>query len=157
MPLTIVEVAEDVDQELRGAVVAVSDFDGVLEGHRRFLATAAEIAAKLAAPLVAASTQSHPATERLTSLDQQARLLEDLGVENLYVSRLHRRPERAQLAACRRDPASAWLGARQVFVDADGSNVAAAERVRRALKAGRPELAQHILGRPFAMEGLVVE
>jgi riboflavin kinase / FMN adenylyltransferase len=75
----------------------------------------------------------------------------------VYVSRHDCGSMRAQAAACRLDPACTWPAARQVFAEADNSNAVAAETVRRALKAGSPELAQHILGRPFAMEGIIVE
>jgi riboflavin kinase/FMN adenylyltransferase len=155
--LTTLKAADRVDEALGGAVVAVADFDGVLEGHRRLITTAAQVAARLGAPLVAASLRSHLANERLTSLNQQARLLEALGADMVYVSRHDCPSMRAQANACRFDPACTWPGVRQVIAEADNSNALAAEAARRALKAGRPELAHHILGRPFAMEGIIVE
>lgn len=157
MVLTTLKASDGIDEAFGGAVVAVADFDGVLEGHRRLIASAAQVAARLGAPLVAASLRTHLAHERLTSLSQQARLLEALGADMVNVSRHDCGSMRAQAAACRLDPACTWPGARQVFAEADNSNAVAAETVRRALKAGWPELAQHILGRPFAMEGIIVE
>jgi riboflavin kinase/FMN adenylyltransferase len=158
MPLTIVEVAEDVDQQLRGAVVAVSDFDGVHKGHRQLIATAGQIAAKLGAPLAAASVQRNPPAERLTSADQRARMLARLGVETLYLIRADGGamcPAAAE--SCVPDRLCKWLGARQTVVGAREADESAAQAARTALKVGRPELACELLGHPFAIEGMVVE
>jgi riboflavin kinase / FMN adenylyltransferase len=157
VPLTTVEVAEDVDQELRGAVVAVADFDGVHKGHRRLIATAAQVAAKLGAPLAAASVQRNPPAERLTSADQRARMLAGLGVETLYLIRTDGGATCPAAAESRLpDRLCKWLGARQTVVGREADE-SAAQAARTALKVGSPELACELLGHPFAIEGVVVE
>ncbi|NEX93590.1 bifunctional riboflavin kinase/FAD synthetase [Caulobacter sp. 17J65-9] len=197
MSLTVVKGWRDLPPELKGASIALGNFDGVHRGHRRVIADAAQAAARLKAPLGVISFDPHPrrlfqpAAEPflVMNLDQQARALEALGVDLFYVL-----PFDAEMAAMS-DHAFAeqvlaeGLGARHVAVGFDvtygkgrtgspesltedgrrlGFTVSVAERaaddrdvkysssaVRDALKAGRPEEAGEILGRPFAIEGEV--
>ncbi|MBC6981022.1 bifunctional riboflavin kinase/FAD synthetase [Caulobacter sp. 17J80-11] len=198
MSLTVVKGWRDLPAEVRGASVALGNFDGVHRGHRRVIADAAQAAARLKAPLGVISFDPHPRRLfqpdaepfHVMSLGQQARALEALGVDLFYVL-----PFDAEMAAMS-DHAFAeqvlaqGLGARHVAVGFDvtygkgrtgspqslaedgrrlGFSVSVAERaaddrdvkysssaVRDALKAGRPEEAGEILGRPFAIEGQVV-
>ncbi len=189
--------------ELKGAALALGSFDGVHRGHQRVIALAAKAAAQLGsaqhpAPLGVVTFEPHPRrwfqpaepTFRLTTLDQQARVLDALGVERLY-----RLPFDAQMAslsdeAFAREVLAKGLGARHVaagfditfgkgragspdllraygerfgfgvsiadaLVDADGGKISSTA-VRDALRDGDPERAAHILGRPFAIEGVVV-
>jgi riboflavin kinase/FMN adenylyltransferase len=77
----------------RGAAVALGNFDGVHRGHQKVIALAAEAARELGAPLGVITLDPHPRvyhrpdqpTFRLMKPDQQARALEALGVEILYV------------------------------------------------------------------------
>src|SRR5579875_3730680 len=86
----------------RGASLALGNFDGVHRGHRQVIAEAARAAGALGAPLGVVTFEPHPrrwfnpAAQpfRLTTLDQQERVLADLGVERLYIL-----PFDAELAA----------------------------------------------------------
>ncbi|MGA0606364.1 bifunctional riboflavin kinase/FAD synthetase [Phenylobacterium sp. VNQ135] len=77
----------------RGAAVAMGSFDGVHRGHQQVIALAAKAAGALNAPLGVITFDPHPRvyfrpTEpafRLMKTDQQARALEALGVDVLYV------------------------------------------------------------------------
>jgi riboflavin kinase/FMN adenylyltransferase len=77
----------------RGAAVALGNFDGVHKGHQRVIDLAARAAAELGAPLGVITLDPHPRVYhrpqepafRLMKPDQQARALEKLGVDMLYV------------------------------------------------------------------------
>jgi riboflavin kinase / FMN adenylyltransferase len=77
----------------RGAAVAMGNFDGVHLGHQAVIALAASVAAELGAPLGVVTFDPHPSVyfgkhDRpawLTTPEQQARALEALGVDVLYV------------------------------------------------------------------------
>src|SRR5690606_22064722 len=77
----------------RGAAVAMGNFDGVHRGHQQVIALAARAAGELGAPLGVITFDPHPRVYfrpgepafRLMKPDQQARALEALGVEILYV------------------------------------------------------------------------
>jgi riboflavin kinase/FMN adenylyltransferase len=77
----------------RGASVAMGSFDGVHRGHQKVIALAAKAAGEAAAPLGVITFDPHPRVYfrpdepafRLMQPDQQARALEALGVDVLYV------------------------------------------------------------------------
>lgn len=77
----------------RGASVAMGNFDGVHRGHQQVIGLAAKAAAALGAPLGVITFDPHPRHYfrpdeplfRLMKPDQQARALEKLGVDMLYV------------------------------------------------------------------------
>jgi riboflavin kinase/FMN adenylyltransferase len=79
--------------EDRGAAVAMGSFDGVHRGHQKVIALAAKAAVELEAPLGVITFDPHPRVYfrpdepafRLMKTDQQARALEALGVDALYV------------------------------------------------------------------------
>ena len=50
----------DLESALKGASVALGEFDGVHRGHQRVIAAAAEAAANLRAPLGVISFEPHP-------------------------------------------------------------------------------------------------
>ena len=83
---------EDVPNDLRGAVVAIGNFDGVHRGHRALIAEAQRQAEAKGAPLAVLSFEPHPQEFfrpspdcfRLTSLRTKSRLLADLGVDVLF-------------------------------------------------------------------------
>jgi riboflavin kinase/FMN adenylyltransferase len=113
----------------RGAAVAMGTFDGVHRGHQKVISLAAEAAKALGAPLGVITFDPHPRTYfhpgqpafRLMKPDQQARALEALGVDILYV--LPWDPELANMTD--REFATLvlheGLGARHVAVGFDNS------------------------------------
>jgi riboflavin kinase/FMN adenylyltransferase len=188
---------KDLSGSDRGAAVAMGSFDGVHRGHQQVIELAARAANDLGAPLGVITFDPHPRVYfrpdepafRLMKTDQQARALEKLNVDMLYVL-----PLEAELANMTdREFATKvlhqGLGARHVAVGFDNSfgkgrtgtpetmraygsemgfGVSVAEpvgdgggekfsstAVREALRAGHPEIAAEILGRPFAIEGPV--
>jgi riboflavin kinase/FMN adenylyltransferase len=197
LALHVIDGWRTLPPELKGAAVALGAFDGVHRGHRQVIAEAAKAAAALNAPLGAISFEPHPRryfgreTEpfRLMTTDQQARALDELGVERFYILTFD------QEFAAFTDEAFAklvlveGLGVRHVaagfdisfgagrtgsperlkqFGDRYGFSVSIAEPVigakaekfsssmiREALRDGHPEVATDILGRPFAIEGVV--
>src|SRR5438067_5434778 len=82
----------DVPAALRGAVVAIGNFDGVHRGHRALIAEAKVQAEARRSPLAVLSFEPHPQeyfrpspeSFRLTPLRTKARLLADLGVDALF-------------------------------------------------------------------------
>jgi riboflavin kinase/FMN adenylyltransferase len=83
---------EDVPAPLRGAVVAIGNFDGVHRGHRALIAEAKVQAEARKSPLAVLTFEPHPQEFfrpspdcfRLTPLRTKARLLADLGVDVLF-------------------------------------------------------------------------
>ena len=174
-------------------------FDGVHRGHQQVIALAAQAARELGAPHGVITFDPNPRdyfhpetpTILLMKRDQQARALEALGVDVLYVLPLG--PELAEMTdrEFALNVLSKGLQARHVSVGFDntfgkgrtgspaamraygaefGFGVSVAEalqmadgsgekysssRAREALRAGRPQEAAEVLGRPFAIEGEV--
>jgi riboflavin kinase/FMN adenylyltransferase len=197
--LHVVEGWRGLAPELRGAAVALGAFDGVHRGHRQVIADAALAAARLKAPLGAISFEPHPRryfgreTEpfRLMTVDQQARALDELGVERFYILPFDSEMAAFTDRAFASEVLAKALGARHVAAGFDisfgagrsgsperllaygeafgfGVSVAApvasatgekfsSSAVRQALRDGQPERARAILGRPFAIEGVVVQ
>jgi riboflavin kinase/FMN adenylyltransferase len=195
--LRVVRGWKDLTAADRGAAVAMGSFDGVHRGHQRVIALAAQAARELGAPLGVITFDPHPRdyfhpdqpSFQLMMRDQQARALEALGVDVLYVLPLG--PELADMTdhEFAAEVLAQGLGARHVAVGFDntfgrnrtgtpeamrqygqelGFGVSVAEpvageegekysstAVRNALQDGRPEVAAEILGRPFAIEGVV--
>ena len=180
----------------RGAAVALGNFDGVHRGHQQVIAQAAKGARAHGCPLGVISFEPHPRrlfhpdepTFRLMTPHQQARALEDLGVDRFYV--LNFDYEMASLTDREfvEKVLVQGLGVRHVAVGFDisfgkgrtgspdamrrygeelGFTVSVAEAVgeggekfsstgvREALREGKPQVAAAILGRPFAIEGIV--
>jgi riboflavin kinase/FMN adenylyltransferase len=195
--LRLIKGWKGLPESYRGAAVALGNFDGVHRGHQKVIALAAKAAGELGCPLGVITLEPHPRVYfrpdepafLLMKPDQQARALEALGVDILYVL-----PLQAELAemtdrAFAERVLHAGLGARHVAVGFDNSfgkdrtgspqtmraygnelgfGVSVAEPVedksgekfsstgvREALRAGRPDQAAAILGRPFAIEGAV--
>ncbi|WP_293903523.1 bifunctional riboflavin kinase/FAD synthetase [Phenylobacterium sp.] len=113
----------------RGASVAMGSFDGLHLGHQQVIGLAAAAAQTLGAPLGVITFDPHPRVYfrpdepafRLMKPDQQARALEKLGVDMLYVL-----PLEAELAGMTDREFAArvlhqGLGARHVAVGFDNS------------------------------------
>lgn len=114
----------------RGAVVTnVGNFDGVHRGHQQVIALAAKAASELRAPLGVITFDMHPRAYfrpdepafRLMKPDQQARAMEALGVDMLYVL-----PLDAELASMTdrefaQQVLHEGLGARHVAIGFDNS------------------------------------
>jgi riboflavin kinase/FMN adenylyltransferase len=196
MSLRVVHSWKGLADADKGASVALGNFDGVHRGHQRVIAGAARGARTHNAPLGVISFEPHPRrlfhpdepTFRLMTTHQQARVLEDLGVDRFYVL-----PFDYEMASFTdrefvEKVLVQGLGVRHVAVGFDisfgkgrtgspeamkaygeafGFTVSVAEAVgadgekfsstavREALRDGRPEAAAAILGRPFAIEGVV--
>jgi riboflavin kinase/FMN adenylyltransferase len=197
--LKIVSRWRDLEDDLRGASVALGNFDGVHRGHQRVIAAAATAARDQGRPLGIITFEPHPRRYfqpkaepfRLMTPSQIACAVQALGVDILYVL-----PFDAEMAAMTdevfaRDVLAEGLGVAHVAAGFDitfgkgrtgdpdslraygerfGFTVSIAERlgdaseakysssaIRLALSEGHPERAAEILGRPFAIEGVVVE
>jgi riboflavin kinase/FMN adenylyltransferase len=83
---------DEVPASLKGAVVAVGNFDGVHLGHQALIAEARKQAQARNTPLAVLAFEPHPAeffrprpdSIRLTPLRTKARLLADLGVDAMF-------------------------------------------------------------------------
>ncbi|MDO8296115.1 MAG: bifunctional riboflavin kinase/FAD synthetase [Caulobacter sp.] len=180
----------------RGAAVALGNFDGVHLGHQQVIAGAAQAARAVGAPLAVITFDPHPRrlfhpdepAFRLMTTDQQARALEALGVDLLYVLNFDFEMANFSDRAFVEQVLHEGLGVRHVAVGFDisfgkgrtgspeamktygaefGFTVSVAEAVgegaekfsstavRDALRDGHPQEAAAILGRPFAIEGVV--
>jgi riboflavin kinase/FMN adenylyltransferase len=127
--LRVVRGWKDLPASDRGASIAVGSFDGVHRGHQQVIALAAEAARSLAAPLAVITFDPHPRAYfrpqepafALQKRDQQARALEALGVEVLYVLPLE--PELAEMSdrAFATRVLAQGLGARHIAVGFDNT------------------------------------
>ena len=109
----------DVPQDVRGAAVAIGNFDGVHRGHQVLLTKAVETAGELGAPSGVLVFEPHPREFfhpeephfRLTPLAQKLAIFESLGLDTAVVLKFD-----ADLAAL---PADAFIS--QVIVDGLGA------------------------------------
>ncbi|HEY0438222.1 MAG TPA: bifunctional riboflavin kinase/FAD synthetase [Phenylobacterium sp.] len=91
--LRVIRGWKDLPAGDRGAAVAMGNFDGVHRGHQQVIALAAKAAGQLGCQLGVITLDPHPRVYhrpdepnfRLMKPDQQARALEALGVDVLYV------------------------------------------------------------------------
>ncbi len=196
MSLKIIHGWKGLAEAGRGASVALGNFDGVHLGHQQVIEGAIEAGRRHGAPVGVISFDPHPRrlfhpdepAFRLMTTEQQARALQAMGVDRLYL--LPFDFEMANFSD--RDFAlkvlHEGLGVRHVAVGFDisfgkgrtgspdlmrrygeemGFTVSVADAVgegaekysstavREALREGRPQDAAHILGQPFAIEGVV--
>ena len=93
MAIEIIQGWKGLSPARRGATMALGNFDGVHRGHRAVIGEAVAAARSLGAPSGVISFEPHPRRWfqpdaepfRLTHTDQQARALEQLGVDRLYL------------------------------------------------------------------------
>lgn len=127
--LRVIRGWKDLPAGDRGAAVAMGSFDGVHRGHQRVISLASHAARELGAPLGVITFDPHPRTYfhpgepsfRLMQRDQQARALEALGVDVLYVLPLD--PELAGMTdrEFATEVLAKGLGARHVAVGFDNT------------------------------------
>jgi len=190
---------ENLPADMRGASVAVGNFDGVHLGHAEVIGEAGRIARAADQPWAVLTLEPHPRSLfdpgappfRLTPLPAKIRQIEALGPDALVIipfdAEFAKTPPRAFVervvvkglcarhVVCGHDFAFGhgrrgtpelllWLGEEFDFgfacvheiKDADGEPYSST-RIRDSLRAGHPEAAARLLGRPFAIEGEVVE
>jgi len=107
-----------------GRAVAIGVFDGVHRGHQRILGRAVQEASSTGALSAAVTFYPHPeailrphaAPRMLTSVEQKARLMEGLGLDELVVVRFDRDFARLSPESFCASVLSTRLGARTVFV-----------------------------------------
>src|SRR3954470_2330349 len=118
---------EDVPAELKGAVIAIGNFDGVHLGHHVVLAKAAEQARKLRTSLGVLTFEPHPRSFfkpdeppfRLTPFRIKMRHLQDLGVDVAFVLPFDHDMSQRSADAFVADVLVNGLGAAHVVVGSD--------------------------------------
>lgn len=96
--MRIIRQCHNLDDDARGAVVAVGNFDGVHLGHRKVIAEAATIAREHGTKLGVITFEPHPRSFfensgqafRLTPFRAKIEAIESLGVDILYVLRFNK-------------------------------------------------------------------
>ncbi|MBK8176783.1 MAG: bifunctional riboflavin kinase/FAD synthetase [Rhodospirillales bacterium] len=189
---------ENLPSEIRGAAVAVGNFDGVHRGHHEVISEAGRIAGAAAIPWAVLTLEPHPKSIfdpgtppfRLTPYPAKVRLIGEIGPMALVVipfdSEFARTAPRAFVervlvhglgarhVVCGHDFAFGhgrkgtpelllWMGDEFDFgftcvpeIKDDDGEPFSSTRIREYLRMGRPDVAAHLLGRPFAIEGEVV-
>lgn len=184
--------------ELRGAVAALGNFDGVHIGHQAVIAAARVRASALSAPSAVIVFEPHPRQHfapqappfRLQTPDQRARAIEALGVTALFELRFDAAMAGRSAEAFAAEVLAQALGVRVVLIGEDfrfgrgraggaaelarfgaelgfevgttdllgfGGEKISSSQIRAALREGRVEEAARLLGRPFAIEGEVLQ
>ncbi|HVO04574.1 MAG TPA: bifunctional riboflavin kinase/FAD synthetase [Candidatus Cybelea sp.] len=118
---------EDVPAELKGAVLAIGNFDGVHRGHQTVIARAAEEARRKKALLGVLTFEPHPRSFfkpdeppfRLTPFRIKIRHLQDLGVEIAFVLTFDHQMSQRTAEAFVGEILVEGLGAAHVVVGAD--------------------------------------
>jgi riboflavin kinase/FMN adenylyltransferase len=192
-------LSDGLPEDARGAVLAIGNFDGVHIGHRRVIAETRDIARGLGAPSAVLTFEPHPRRLfapdappfRLSSLDAKARVLDDLGVDFLFVAAFdrafaaipagafiddiligrlgvrhvvvgddfrfgHRRQGDVALLHARAAAAGFGISPAPKVLDSSGAPVSS-NTIRAALSAGDTKLAEGLLGRPWEVDGVVVD
>jgi riboflavin kinase/FMN adenylyltransferase len=184
---------------VRGAAVAVGNFDGVHLGHRAVIDEAGVIAKDSGRPWAVLTFEPHPRRLfqpdappfRLTPFHAKARAIQTLGVDVLVVQRFNRAFSLLGAEGFVSDVLVKGIGASHVVAGYDfvfghkrkgdcqlllamgkrlgfgftavnavedpTGQVYSSTRVRERLEAGDPKGAQAILGRPFEIEGRVIQ
>ncbi len=186
---------ELMDVNARGAAIALGNFDGVHLGHQAVISAARRTAQILGAPLGVAVFEPHPRRVfqpdappfRLQTIQQRARMLETLGVTQLYeigfdqaLSQLSDeafarlvlsqrlgvthvsiggdfrfgRGRMGDVESLKRLGAAFGFGVEAVAPIGDGAKISSSA-IREAVVAGAMDKAATLLGRPWAIEGVV--
>ena len=137
-----------VPAHLRGAVMALGNFDGFHAGHQAVVGHAIARARAEGRPVIVATFDPHPMRLfrpgtphfRLTTLDQRQALFAAAGADAVL----------AELGAA----SGLWTQAVAPVADASG-DIISSTRIRTALQAGDCATATRLLTRPFTIEGVV--
>jgi riboflavin kinase/FMN adenylyltransferase len=127
--MDIVRVWRDVPAELKGAVLAIGNFDGVHRGHQAVLREATEIAKREGCRSGAVVFEPHPREFfapdtpffRLTPLPLKLELLEALGLDQTFVIEFNRELASLSAEAFATEVVAKGLGASHVVVGHDFS------------------------------------
>lgn len=187
----------DVPDSLKGAVVAVGNFDGVHRGHRALIGEARRLAEERNAPFGVLAFEPHPQeffhpgseSFRLTPFRTKARLLAEQGADAMYALPFDAPMASRSAQEFVLEVLVEGLAAAQLVVGPDfrfgkgrsgdtavlsymgeleGFGVTIVEpladdthgkisstQIRDALKAGRPEEAERLLGHPWTIEARI--
>ena len=186
---------DDAPDAPAGRAIAMGTFDGVHRGHRHVIESAREWAAEHGARSTVVTFDPHPlqvlrpddAPPLLTPTDVKARLIEELGMDELVVIPFTRELSVMDADAFCRDVLSGRLGARHVSVGAnfrfghgaagdaeflrgrpefeteviplieDAGETVSSSRIRDLVAGGAVAEAAELLGAPFVLSGTVVE
>lgn len=126
-PMRIFRHYEEVSPDVRGAVVALGNFDGVHLGHRAVLGTALRLARQQGRPAGAMTFEPHPRIVfrpdlepfRLTSFRTKARHVEAIGLDFLHAQHFDAAFAARTAEGFVRDVLVAGLGVGHVVVGAD--------------------------------------
>lgn len=93
--MRVIPLSDDLPAEVRGAVLAIGNFDGVHRGHARVVAETRALAGRLGAPAAVLSFDPHPRrlfapaapAFGLSSLAAKTRALAALGLDHMVIAR----------------------------------------------------------------------
>ena len=190
---------ESLPTDLRGAAVAVGNFDGVHLGHQAVIGQAGQIARAKAIPWAVMTLEPHPRTVfkpdtepfRLTPFPAKARRIKQLGPQVLVVIHFDLEFSKSSPTDFVEQVIVRGTGARHVVCGHDfafgrerqgnpelllklgedfgfdftcvqgirdtDDKLYSSTRIRAYLRDGNPRAAARLLGRPFEIEGRVVE
>ncbi len=117
----------DLDASLRGAVIALGNFDGIHRGHQMVIQKAAQIAKDMGVPVAVACFHPHPSRFfnpdappfRLMSTRMRAGILQSMGVDFLYEIPFDKKLTQMDDASFVEQALYKGLGAKHVVVGED--------------------------------------
>ncbi len=146
--MQVIEGSSPVPPELRGAILAIGNFDGVHRGHQALLAQVRTAAAQLGAPAGVMVFEPHPRAFfrpdlphfRLTPPDRQMQLFERFGLDVVVVQTFDAALAKLPARAFVEDILIGRLGVRHVVIGYDfnyGQNRGGSPDTMRAIGAER--------------------
>jgi len=149
----------------QGAVIALGNFDGLHRGHQAVINRAQAIADDLGAPLGIGLFRPHPyrffksdaAPFRLMSARIRAQVMDELGIQFLYEIPFTDALRELDDTEFVEQVLHKGLGIRHVVVGEDYGLYGkyGSTEIRKALQDGDVFLAQHMLSRPWRVDGIV--
>ncbi|WP_298306255.1 bifunctional riboflavin kinase/FAD synthetase [uncultured Erythrobacter sp.] len=187
---------EPVTQALRGAIIALGNFDGFHQGHQAVAGEAIKWGHEEGRPSIIATFDPHPVRHfrpdvppfRLTTLEQRQELYLEAGatamlvfhfdgdlagtsaedfITEILIERFGAfgvvtggdfsfgKGAKGNVELLRDFGGARGLKSRVVEAVEGKGDVVSSSRVRKALRAGNPQLAAELLTRPFAIRGIV--